>query len=86
MWVCMFTLDSVVRIVLLTMQREDVLKEAELYIFDLFSSMSPNSSTSTRYLPLEFARAILGNGPQNGRNILPRSQSPIQKKVVNVGS
>ena len=23
------------------MQREDVLKEAELYIFDLFSSMSP---------------------------------------------
>lgn len=31
----MFTLDSGVLIVLLTMQREDVLKEAELYISSL---------------------------------------------------
>ena len=59
-----------------------------LYVYIRFGcSYCPANNAARRCsqrsgaLHLEFARAILGNGPQNGRNIFPRSQSPIQKKV-----
>lgn len=82
----MFTLDSGVLIVLLTMQREDVLKEAELYIFDLFSSMSPIVDNYEIFYLSSLLELYWGMAHRMVEIYCLEVNHQSKKKVVNVGS